>query len=93
MVRSGRQTVSVNVDAGLLLFDKKVGSLGTESVSHDRGTPEVHSLGFNNKNIMTRLQMAHLLRSSPSDRQVPEQPCQSAHGGGQQSQRAVGDDV
>lgn len=36
MVRSGRQTVSVNVDAGVLHFDKKAGSFGAERVSHDR---------------------------------------------------------
>uniref|UniRef100_G3PYJ6 phosphatidylinositol-3,4,5-trisphosphate 5-phosphatase n=1 Tax=Gasterosteus aculeatus aculeatus TaxID=481459 RepID=G3PYJ6_GASAC len=36
MVRYGRQTVSVDVDAGVLLFDKKSGSFGVERVSHDR---------------------------------------------------------
>ncbi|XP_017263966.1 inositol polyphosphate phosphatase-like 1b isoform X2 [Kryptolebias marmoratus] len=36
MVRYGRQTVSVDVDAGVLLFDRKPGLFGTERVSHDR---------------------------------------------------------
>uniref|UniRef100_A0A3Q2DL63 phosphatidylinositol-3,4,5-trisphosphate 5-phosphatase n=1 Tax=Cyprinodon variegatus TaxID=28743 RepID=A0A3Q2DL63_CYPVA len=36
MVRYGRQTVSVDVDTGILLFDKKVGSFGIERVSHNR---------------------------------------------------------
>ncbi|XP_068445748.1 inositol polyphosphate phosphatase-like 1b [Clinocottus analis] len=36
MVRYGRQTVSVDVDAGVLLFDRKAGSFGIERVSHDR---------------------------------------------------------
>lgn len=36
MLRCGRQTVSVDVDAGVLLFDKKPGSFGVDRVSHDR---------------------------------------------------------
>nr|XP_054595188.1 inositol polyphosphate phosphatase-like 1b isoform X3 [Nothobranchius furzeri] len=36
MVRYGRQTVSVDVDSGVLLFDRKAGSFGVERVSHDR---------------------------------------------------------
>ncbi|KAM3866527.1 inositol polyphosphate phosphatase-like 1b [Diretmus argenteus] len=36
MVRYGRQTVSVDVDTGVLLFDRKAGSFGVETVSHDR---------------------------------------------------------
>lgn len=59
MVRSGRQTVSVNVDAGVLLFDKKAGSFGAERVSHDRSTTTLfvsQCLGFDNINAMTRLQ-------------------------------------
>lgn len=36
MVRYGRQTVSVDVDTGALLFDRKAGLLGIETVSHDR---------------------------------------------------------
>ncbi|XP_076005227.1 inositol polyphosphate phosphatase-like 1b isoform X2 [Genypterus blacodes] len=36
MVRYGRQTVSVDVDTGVLLFDRKAGSFGIETVSHDR---------------------------------------------------------
>uniref|UniRef100_A0A673ZPL9 phosphatidylinositol-3,4,5-trisphosphate 5-phosphatase n=1 Tax=Salmo trutta TaxID=8032 RepID=A0A673ZPL9_SALTR len=36
MVRYGRQTVSVDLDTGVLLFDKKAGSFGAETVSHDR---------------------------------------------------------
>lgn len=36
MVRYGRQTVSVDVDSGVLLFDRKAGSFGIERVSHDR---------------------------------------------------------
>lgn len=36
LVRYGRQTVSVDVDAGVLLFDRKPGSFGVERVSHDR---------------------------------------------------------
>ncbi|XP_037316389.2 inositol polyphosphate phosphatase-like 1b [Pungitius pungitius] len=36
VVRYGRQTVSVDVEAGALLFDKKAGSFGIERVSHDR---------------------------------------------------------
>nr|XP_046261218.1 inositol polyphosphate phosphatase-like 1b [Scatophagus argus] len=36
MVRYGRQTVSVDVDTGVLLFDRKSGSFGIERVSHDR---------------------------------------------------------
>ncbi|KAM6999778.1 inositol polyphosphate phosphatase-like 1b isoform 2-T2 [Tautogolabrus adspersus] len=36
MVRYGRQTVSVDVDTGVLLFDRKAGSFGIERVSQDR---------------------------------------------------------
>lgn len=36
MVRYGRQTVSADVDTGVLIFDRKAGSLGIERVSHDR---------------------------------------------------------
>ncbi|XP_053285374.1 inositol polyphosphate phosphatase-like 1b isoform X1 [Pleuronectes platessa] len=36
MVRYGRQTVSVDVDTGMLLFDRKAGSFTVEKVSHDR---------------------------------------------------------
>uniref|UniRef100_A0A3Q1IVN3 phosphatidylinositol-3,4,5-trisphosphate 5-phosphatase n=1 Tax=Anabas testudineus TaxID=64144 RepID=A0A3Q1IVN3_ANATE len=36
MVRYGRQTVSVDVDSGVLLFDRKASSLGIERVSYDR---------------------------------------------------------
>lgn len=36
VVRYGRQTVSVDVDAGVLLFDKKSVSFGMETVTHDR---------------------------------------------------------
>lgn len=36
VVRFGRQTVSVDVDAGVLLFDRKATSFGIERVSHDR---------------------------------------------------------
>ncbi|XP_044061448.1 inositol polyphosphate phosphatase-like 1b isoform X2 [Siniperca chuatsi] len=36
MVRYGRQTVSVDVDTGVLLFDRKTGSFGIERVSYDR---------------------------------------------------------
>lgn len=36
MVRYGRQMVSVDVDNGLLLFDKKIGSFGIETITHDR---------------------------------------------------------
>ncbi|XP_077387269.1 inositol polyphosphate phosphatase-like 1b isoform X1 [Festucalex cinctus] len=36
MLRYGRQTVSVDVDAGVLLFDRKASSLDVERVSHDR---------------------------------------------------------
>ncbi|KAK2848965.1 hypothetical protein Q5P01_008799 [Channa striata] len=36
MVRYGRQTVSVDVGTGVLLFDRKPGSLGIEKVTHDR---------------------------------------------------------
>lgn len=46
MVRYGRQTVSVDLDTGVLLFDKKAGSFGAETVSHDRSkritsTPDI----------------------------------------------------
>ncbi|XP_056625457.1 inositol polyphosphate phosphatase-like 1b isoform X2 [Triplophysa dalaica] len=36
VVRYGRQTVSVDVHAGVLLFDKKSASFGMETVTHDR---------------------------------------------------------
>ncbi|KAI3351631.1 hypothetical protein L3Q82_020466 [Scortum barcoo] len=36
MVRYGRQTVSVDVDSGVLLFDRKAVSFGIERVLHDR---------------------------------------------------------
>ncbi|XP_016311808.1 phosphatidylinositol 3,4,5-trisphosphate 5-phosphatase 2B isoform X1 [Sinocyclocheilus anshuiensis] len=36
VVRYGRQTVSVDIDAGVLLFDKKTGSFGVETVTHNR---------------------------------------------------------
>ncbi|XP_077092352.1 inositol polyphosphate phosphatase-like 1b [Siphateles boraxobius] len=36
VVRYGRQTVSVDIDAGVLLFDKKSGSFGLETVTHNR---------------------------------------------------------
>ncbi|XP_028815874.1 inositol polyphosphate phosphatase-like 1b isoform X2 [Denticeps clupeoides] len=36
LVRYGRQVVSVDVDTGVLLFDRKPGFLGMETISHDR---------------------------------------------------------
>ncbi|KAJ8351240.1 hypothetical protein SKAU_G00227160 [Synaphobranchus kaupii] len=36
VVHYGRQTVSVDVDNGVLLFDKKSGAFGVETLSHDR---------------------------------------------------------
>ncbi|XP_072251574.1 inositol polyphosphate phosphatase-like 1b isoform X1 [Leuresthes tenuis] len=36
VVRYGRQTVSVDVDAGVLLFDRKFGSFGIERIAHER---------------------------------------------------------
>ncbi|XP_036403938.1 inositol polyphosphate phosphatase-like 1b [Megalops cyprinoides] len=36
VVRYGRQTVSVDVDNGVLLFDRKSGTFGVETLSHDR---------------------------------------------------------
>ncbi|KAM9849589.1 inositol polyphosphate phosphatase-like 1b isoform 2-T2 [Aulostomus maculatus] len=36
VVRYGRQTVSVDVDTGVLLFDRKANSCGIERISHDR---------------------------------------------------------
>ncbi|CAL8331716.1 unnamed protein product, partial [Gadus morhua 'NCC'] len=36
MARYGRQTVSVDVDTGVLLFDKKTGTFGVETISHER---------------------------------------------------------
>ncbi|XP_029515585.2 phosphatidylinositol 3,4,5-trisphosphate 5-phosphatase 2B-like [Oncorhynchus nerka] len=36
MVRYGRQTVSLDVDTGVLLFDRKAGSFGVETVSHEQ---------------------------------------------------------
>ncbi|XP_028315920.1 inositol polyphosphate phosphatase-like 1b [Gouania willdenowi] len=36
LVRYGRQTLSVDVDAGVLLFDRKAASFTTEKVSHNR---------------------------------------------------------
>lgn len=36
MVRYGRQMVSVDVDNGVLLFDRKTGSFGIETITHDR---------------------------------------------------------
>ncbi|KAJ3588591.1 hypothetical protein NHX12_012183 [Muraenolepis orangiensis] len=36
MARYGRQTVSVDVDTGVLLFDKKTATVAVETVSHDR---------------------------------------------------------
>lgn len=36
MLRYGRQTVSVDVDTGVLLFDRKASSCGIERVSHNR---------------------------------------------------------
>ncbi|XP_076877274.1 inositol polyphosphate phosphatase-like 1b isoform X2 [Brachyhypopomus gauderio] len=35
-VRDGRQTVSLDVDTGVLLFDRKTGSFGIETIMHDR---------------------------------------------------------
>lgn len=36
MLRYGRQTVSVDVDSGVLLFDRKAVSFGVERISHER---------------------------------------------------------
>uniref|UniRef100_A0AAR2LEB1 phosphatidylinositol-3,4,5-trisphosphate 5-phosphatase n=1 Tax=Pygocentrus nattereri TaxID=42514 RepID=A0AAR2LEB1_PYGNA len=36
VVRYGRQTVSVDVSNGILLFDRKIGSFGVETVTHSR---------------------------------------------------------
>ncbi|KAL4631572.1 phosphatidylinositol 3,4,5-trisphosphate 5-phosphatase 2B-like isoform X1 [Arapaima gigas] len=36
VIRYGRQAVSVDVDNGVLLFDRKSGAFGVETVSHDR---------------------------------------------------------
>lgn len=75
MVRSGRQTVSVNVDGGVLHFDKKAGSFGAERVSHDRSATtrfHVHACASTVLNVMTRPELSRLSHFSPADRQVPE---------------------
>lgn len=36
MFRYGRQMVSVDVDNGVLLFDRKTGSFGIETLTQDR---------------------------------------------------------
>lgn len=43
MLRCGRQTVSVDVDSGVLLFDRKAGSFGVERISHERSKPRLFS--------------------------------------------------
>lgn len=43
MLRYGRQTVSVDVDSGVLLFDRKAGSFGVERISHERSKPRLLS--------------------------------------------------
>lgn len=35
-MKYGRQTVSVDVDSGVLLFDRKAVSIGVERISHER---------------------------------------------------------
>lgn len=42
VVRYGRQTVSVDVDTGALLFDRKAGLLGIETISYDRSENRFH---------------------------------------------------
>lgn len=41
MLRYGRQTVSVDVDTGVVLFDKKSGSFSIERVSHERSKKNI----------------------------------------------------
>lgn len=84
MLRYGRQTVSVDVDSGVLLFDRKAGSFGVERISHERSEwrpAQPHANVF---------PADVLLAVSPSGRQAPEQ---DTHGHRQPSQHAAGDDV
>lgn len=88
MVRYGRQTVSVDVDTGVLLFDRKAGSFGTEKVSHDRSKqtlicyqPQAFLLVPVTFSLLTDLLYNVPLWSSPAAGQDPEQSGQGVHGG------------
>lgn len=96
MVRYGRQTVSVDVDTGVLLFDRKAGSFGIERVSHDRSKkiPSLAPVTFLYcADISSNFLLAFFLCTSLSDCQVPKQSGQGTHGGGQPPQHTTGDDV
>lgn len=47
MLRYGRQTASVDVEAGVLLFDRKAGSFGVERISHERSEAKLLSCHIN----------------------------------------------
>lgn len=66
VVRYGRQTVSVDVDAGVLLFDRKPGLLGVERVSHDRSKNKFKVYHFSYLCLLsvTRLSAFFLLLST-----------------------------
>lgn len=96
MVRYGRQTVSVDVDTGVLLFDRKAGSFGIERVSHDRSKRIFTCVEITFLLLVDRLYnclLAYFVCVSHSDCQVPEQSGQGTHGGRQPPQHTTGDDV
>lgn len=99
MVRYGRQTVSVDVDTGVLLFDRKGGSYGVERIPHDRSKKNMYAIApatflFLENMYSTKLcLLGYLLCVSPSDCQVPEQSCEGTHGYWQPPQHTTGDDV
>lgn len=86
MLRYGRQTVSVDVNSGVLLFDRKAVTFGVERISHERSEAKQFSIHISCKCVSCW----HLLGFSPSDCQAPEQ---NKHGHRQSSQRATGDDL
>lgn len=97
MVKYGRQTASVDVDTGVLLFDRKAGSFGIERVSHDRSKYyicfSVSVTFLLLANMLYNCLLACLLRISSSDCQVSEQSGQGPYGGRQPPQHTPGDDV
>lgn len=86
MLGYGRQTVSVNVDSGIVLFDRKDVSFGVERISHERSKAKPFSFHI----LCKWVSCWCLLGFSPSDCQAPEQ---NTHGHRQPSQHATGDDV
>lgn len=52
MLRYGRQTVSVDVDSGVLIFDRKAVPFGAERISHERSKAKNAFLFISHENVL-----------------------------------------